>query len=382
MKILFLQNTPDVIGGVEFVNKTLAEGLQNRGHRVGIYSMRLLGKNEDIGLSKKIDTMLISNMDLIDRPSNKLALQYFTHFRFIKFTRQMKAIVLYFLKMRRDYFRMRKAVAKYNADLIVVSYTYMLDVVPKKMLSRVVAHIHTSFQFHNDNRFVYAKLNQYKNRISHVVWATNSSAKLAKEAGIDNSISIYNPIKFASKESADVVNNKRVVYIGRISPEKQVDLIIKMFDEVVSKNNITDWCLDLFGSGEFNDESLKILQESSQIHHRGNTLDPKKELLGASVLMVASKYEAFSLAVFEANECGVPAIAFEFGEPTSEAIINGKTGIVVERENVEDYKRALYTLLTDANMRLEYSENAKIHAKSASLNTVLDQWKSILLDRN
>ena len=381
MRILILQNSPDVIGGVEFVNKALAEGFINRGYTVGIYSMRPLGKNEDIRLSKKIETMLISKYDLIARPSNTLALQYFKNLKLLKFSKQMKDILLYFIKMRRDYFRMKKAVSKYNADLIIVSYTYMLDVVPKKMLRRVVAHIHTSFQFHNDNRFVYAKLNHYKNKILNVVWATNSTTEAAKKDGINNSICIYNPLKFSSKKSADIVNNKKAIYIGRISPEKQVDLIIKMFDEVTREHNITDWSLDLFGSGEFNDASKKVLYNSSYINHRGNTLNPKTELLKASVLLLASKYESFSLAVFEANECGVPAIAFEFGEPTSEAIVNGLTGIVVAKEEIEEYKRQLYMLITNADKRLEYSKNAKAHAKSASIDTVLNQWESLILDR-
>ena len=379
MKILFLQDTADVIGGVEFVNKTLAQGFLTHGHRAGVYSMRLLGKKENVGLSEQIDTKLISRRVLGRRPSNKLALQYFTQLRMFRFAKQMRDIVSYFTKMRCDYIKMRKEVAAYNPDLIIISYTYMLDVVPKKMLSRVIAHIHTSFQFHKNNRFVYSKLNKYKDKIHKVVWATERTAEMARLDGIGNSIGVFNPIKFHSSQFADVINNKKIIYIGRISPEKQVDLIIKMFDELTHEKDIGDWSLELFGSGEFDEHSTNVLKTNKQIRHKGNTLNPKSELLNASILMLASKYEAFSLAVFEANECGVPAIAFEFGEPTSEAIINGETGVVINRGDINGYKAQLYKLMTHPQLRMEYSINAKEHAKLAGLDKVLDTWESRVL---
>ncbi|MDW7656324.1 MAG: glycosyltransferase [Bacillota bacterium] len=381
MKVLFLQNSPDVIGGVEFVNKTLAEGLLIRGHQTAIYSMRLLGKNESVNLDSRIETRLISEHDLVARPSNKLALQLFLHFKWIRCIRQMHAITWYFLKLRRDYRRMKRAISEYDPDLIVVSYTYMLDVIPRRMLGRTVAQIHTSFQFHCDNSAIYRKLDRYKQKIFRVVWVTGKSAEMAVRAGIDKSIAIYNPIKFSSDVAADVVNNRRVIYIGRISPEKQVDLIVSMFDDVVREYKLDDWRLDLFGSGSFDEKTLAILQKSRQIRHHGNTMDPAKELLQSALMMVASKYEAFSLAVFEANECGVPAIAFEFGEPTAEAIIHGETGIVVERGDIVGYKEQLYRLLTQSDLRSILAANAKTHAQSARIDLVLDQWEEQILSR-
>lgn len=381
MKILFLQNSPDVIGGVEFVNKTLAEGFIRRGHQAAIYSMRPLGKNEDIGLDSRIETKLISAHDLAARPSNKLALQHFLHFRWIRCLRQMQAITWYFLKLRRDYRRMKRAITVWNPDLIVVSYTYMLDVVPRRLLRRVVVQIHTSFQFHAGNHAIYRKLDRYKHRVFRVVWVAHKSAELALQAGIGKSIAIYNPIKFASDTSADVVNNRRVIYIGRISPEKQVDLIVSMFDDVVRAHGLADWRLDIFGSGSFDEKTLAILRESRQIRHHGNTLDPARELLQSALMMVASKYEAFSLAVFEANECGVPAIAFEFGEPTAEAIAHGESGIVVPRGDTASYKEQLYRLLTQSDLRRTLAEKAKKHAQLARIDPVLDRWEEQILSR-
>lgn len=381
MKILFLQNSPDVIGGVEFVNKALAEGFLGRGHQVSIYSMRFLGKNEDIGLDKRIRTKLINEKDLVDRPSNRLALYYFNHLKIIPFIKQMFAIIWYFIKMRRDYLRMREAVSEYNPDIIIVSYMYMLDVVPKYLLNRVIAHVHYNFEFYMEKKFVHSKLNKYKNRIFKVVWGTHNSCKLAESAGFKNAIPIYNPIRFTSDEVSDIKSNRKAVYIGRISPEKQVDLIIQMFHEVITENKIEDWCLDIFGSGELNEVSKEILQMCDQIQYRGITLDIKGELLKSSILMLASKYESFSLVVFEANECGVPAIAFEFGEPTSEAILNEETGIVIPAGDIDGYKRHLLALMTNIQLREKYAINAKEHAKLANVDTVLDRWEMLFVNQ-
>ncbi len=381
MRILFLQNSPDVIGGVEIVNKTLAEGFVSRGHRVGIFSMRLLGKNEDIHIDKKVEALLINSKDLVDRPSNKLALKLFKKLRLIKFAKQMKDIVIYYLGMRADCKKMKIAVESFKPDCIIVSYTYMLDCVPKAMLKKTVIHIHTNYPFFAENKFMHVIVNKYKNKVKKVVWNVKATAELGKDAGIKNSISIYNPLSIKSTKSADVRQNKRIMYLGRISPEKQVDLIVKIFSEVIEENDITDWCLAIFGSGELNEESIKTIEKSEQICYYGNTDDPKKELLNSSLLMIASKYESFSLAVFEASECGVPAIAFEFGEPTYEAIINGETGVVVDKGDVDGYKTKLLDLITNPELIEKLSKNAKRHAKLASLDTVIDEWERLLTDK-
>ena len=380
MKILFLQNSPDVIGGVEFVNKTLAEGFINRGHEVSIYSMRLSGKQENIEIDPDVGTKLISEKILGQRPSNKLALNFFLKFKFVKFIKQMIRIINFAVNIQREYYKMRCAIRAFDPDIIIVTYTYLLDTVPKKMLKRVVAATATSFKFHKETKFLYNKLNKYKNKIFKILWLTEPTARQAIKDGLSKSIYIYNPLKFSSDVITDY-HQKKAIYIGRISPEKQVDLIIKMFNEVIEENNIHDWSLDIFGSGKLNRESLNIISNNPNINYRGSTLTPEKKLLKASIFMLASKYEAFCLALFEANECGLPAIAFEFGEPTEEAIINNETGFIIDKNDMKSYKQKLCALMNDAKLRQRLGKNAKEHAKKANIEKVLESWEKIVLSQ-
>ena len=378
MKILFLQNCPDVIGGVEFVNKTLAEGFTKRGHEIAIFSLRLCGKNENINLSPKIKTKLINDKTKYAPYSRRLALEYFLKFKFIKCINQVVNITEYKIGLKKDFRKFKKEIVSYAPNLIIVSYTYLLDAIPKTMLDITVANIGTSFEFHKNNRFFYKKLNKYKNKIHKISWPTRATSDLAVKDGLSKSVYIYNPLKFSSGVITDY-NQKKAIYIGRISPEKQVDLIIKMFNEVIEENNIHDWSLDVFGSGELSRESLKTIKNNPNISYKGSTLTPEKELLKASIFMLASKYEAFCLSLFEANECGLPAIAFEFGEPTEEAIINNETGFIIDKNDIEPYKQKLCKLMNDAKLRQRLGKNAKEHAKQANIETVLDTWEEKVL---
>lgn len=369
-----------MFGGVEFVNKALAEGFLSRGNETGVYSMRRLGKDEYIKLDDRIATRLINENDLVERPSNNLAIAYLKEFKLLKFFSQMRKIAVYFLKMRRDYFRMSKAVREYAPDIIIVSYAYMLDCVPRRMLKQTIMHVHTTFDFYRKNRFMHGPINRYKHRVKNVVWVANASAQAAVESGIDNAVAIHNPLKFTSEQSANIINNRKAIYIGRISPEKQVDLIVSMFNDVVREADIRDWTLEIYGSGKLSLESQRILNDNEYVVHKGNTDDVREALLGASLLLIASKYESFSLAVFEANECGVPALAFDFGEATKEAIVDKKTGIVVDKNDIKEYKNQIKILMENPEKIAEMSLDAKMHAKLAGIDSILDKWSKLLLE--
>ena len=379
MKILFIQNTADVIGGVEFVNKALAEGFAKRGYKTAIFSLRLCGKNENINIGSDVETKLINSKTRHATYSRKLIISNFFKSQLTKSLKQIFDIIEYKQGLKKDFRKLEQEIILFNPNLIIVSYTYLLDAVPKNMLNRVIATVGTSYEFHKNTKILYNKLNKYKDKIFKITWPTEPTAELAKKDGLKKSIYIFNPLKFSSDMTADY-SNKKAIYIGRISPEKQVDLIIKMFYETISENHLEDWSLEIFGSGELSVESLDIMLKNKNIKHMGNTLSPEKELIKSSVFLLASKYEAFCLALFEANECGVPVIAFEFGEPTPSVITNNKTGIVVERDDINQYKRKLLELISDENLRRRLGKNAKEHSKQANIEKVLDRWENMVLN--
>ena len=77
---------------------------------------------------------------------------------------------------------------------------------------------------------------------------------------------------------------------------------------------------------------------------------PQEELprfyAACDIFVIPSVVEAFGLVTIEAMACGKPVIAGRSGG-VEEAVVDGKTGILVEPENVSDIREAVLRLLRD-----------------------------------
>jgi glycosyltransferase involved in cell wall biosynthesis len=70
--------------------------------------------------------------------------------------------------------------------------------------------------------------------------------------------------------------------------------------------------------------------------------------------------ESFGVAVIEAGACGLPVVVSDAGG-LPEVVQDGKTGLVVPRENVEALQHALMILLLDADMRKNLGQQGREH---------------------
>ncbi|MGQ9799208.1 MAG: glycosyltransferase, partial [Ignavibacterium sp.] len=65
-----------------------------------------------------------------------------------------------------------------------------------------------------------------------------------------------------------------------------------------------------------------------------------KELMQKAKAFVFTAEEDFGIVVVEAMACGTPVIALKKGG-TAETVVDGKTGILFDNQNVEDIKNAV-----------------------------------------
>ena len=235
------------------------------------------------------------------------------------------------MQLKKDYKKTKKAITEINPDFIINTHYELLNAIPRKLLNRTIMHFHTNFNIVKTN-WSYKKIfNKYKNKIYKFVWLTKATKEEAIKHGYTNSTSIYNSVRINSSKKAKVINNKNLIFLGRISKEKRIDIILNIFDEI-SKNN-PEWTLSIYGIGNLNATEEQIVQKNKNIKFMGPTNDLEKVFLQSSININTSDYEGFSMTILEANEFGVPTICFEFGESVYEEVINNKTGVIVEKNN-------------------------------------------------
>lgn len=168
--------------------------------------------------------------------------------------------------------------------------------------------------------------------------------------------------------------NKDKIIIGTVKSLKPVygiDLLIKSFALLYEKLKITHpllaeiLILRIVGGGtELN--KLQALTESLKIHEKVEfvgRVDHERvpsELAKLDIYVALSRSESFGVAILEAglNQC--PVIVTNVGG-LPELVIDHKTGIIVESENIIQAAEAMYELITEPKLIAEYGRNAQQH---------------------
>ena len=161
-------------------------------------------------------------------------------------------------------------------------------------------------------------------------------------------------------------SNPTLLYLGRIKRYKRVDILVKIFPEIIKK--VPNARLIIAGWGT-EASSIANLVMKSPLRRKISLMGPvteneKKILLSKSWVFVnPSIGEGWSLAVIEANLHGTPAVGFNVSG-LAESIQDKKTGLLAQNE--EDFVNKICQILEDDMLREKLSKNAIDLANSFS----------------
>lgn len=171
---------------------------------------------------------------------------------------------------------------------------------------------------------------------------------------------------------------QRVLFVGRISPEKGVHNLMHAFAALAARR--PDVQLDLVGGagslpadflvdlshdplvkklarfyksdylGEVKRRIPEHLQDRVMFHGNIGHDEIGAHYRHASVFVCPSLSDAFPLTVVEAMAAGLPVVASKVGG-IPEAVVDGETGVLVEPDNPEALSHALLRLLDDSALR-------------------------------
>lgn len=171
------------------------------------------------------------------------------------------------------------------------------------------------------------------------------------------------------------ITNKNILFIGRFSKDKGIELIPEFIESIMSRtNDSTVTIIAPFKSlGKDLNKIFDTLKRQERHYYRRINLITKpqtqEELIkhynNCQVYMQPSKYESFGLCILEAMSVGRPAIAFKVGGIPE---VVGDTGIVVKTK--EEFTSAIMHLLEDKKRCETLGKKASIRAKEFDWNKI------------
>jgi rhamnosyl/mannosyltransferase len=161
--------------------------------------------------------------------------------------------------------------------------------------------------------------------------------------------------KYFIKRTQTLRNNFQLLYIGRLSAQKNLELLINAMLYV--KNKVT---LNIVGEGEEREKIEKFINEKKLKNVYLHGKKTGQELLRfygkADLFLISSKKEGFSLSMLEAMAAGIPIIASS--APGIDSVLDG-CGVVVKNATPRTFAQNIDTLLSN-KQKLRYFSSTSI----------------------
>ncbi len=182
---------------------------------------------------------------------------------------------------------------------------------------------------------------------------------------------------------------KRLLFVGRVSPEKGLHVLLEALEKVVVRHPRTyleivgpEWALpkgylvDLSDDTKlsdlksfYNGNYRSYLQSRLSAHLGSHVtfcgLVPHGEVVNyyhnSDVFINPSFYESLGMSTIEAMACGIPVVTTPVGG-VPEVIEDGKSGSLVEPGDPDELARAIGRLLEDESLRLSMGQAARKRA--------------------
>jgi glycosyltransferase involved in cell wall biosynthesis len=147
----------------------------------------------------------------------------------------------------------------------------------------------------------------------------------------------------------------RLLYVGRISREKDLDILAAAYDKVRAAGQPVQ--LFLVGHGPYSEALAAALPDAVFLGYlTGKPL--ATAYASADIFVFPSTTDTFGNVIIEAQASGLPVIVSDLGGP-KELVEDGVNGLVTKARDVKDVARAIARLVDDQNMRARMGEKAR-----------------------
>ncbi len=176
------------------------------------------------------------------------------------------------------------------------------------------------------------------------------------------------PVRLTPHPQGRKTSAPSLLYLGRLKRYKGVDLLLRAVAKLATEGLRVDFLIA--GTGDARTELERLASElaiGDQVTFLGFVDDDTKiDLMRTSwVHGLTSPKEGWGITVIEAGACGTPSVASD-SPGLRDALLDGKTGLLVRHGDVDALARAIRRLVADSQLRCRLGADARRYAESLS----------------
>jgi glycosyltransferase involved in cell wall biosynthesis len=377
MRIAFFTNCyKPVINGVVASISSLKEAYERKGHETYIFAPQV--------------------KDYIDEEKNIF------RYKSVNLTHKIKYPIAVPLS-----FKAKKVITEFNPDIIHIHHPFLLSSIAmmygKKLGVPKILTLHTQYDQYAyyvapipeiiTQEAIKIIVSNLADKTDCITTPSESMKGLVKNYGIENRIEVIpNAIRLDSFRENDELkcfeikkkynikkDDKVILFVGRVAPEKSIDKIIKVL-ALIKRKLINKVKLLIVGEGPAMNGLKQLVQ----------TLQAEKDVIFtgavsyeeiqhyykiAYVFAIASTSESFGIVTIEALASGLPVLAIR--APGAVDILNdGVDGLLVDND-VEKFANALERIIKEPELREKLSRGALKTSKKYSIDTISERMLNL-----
>lgn len=221
-------------------------------------------------------------------------------------------------------------------------------------------------QFYRPFRMVFSRSHEYSESLARL--GIHASRRVALRPG-------FNTARFHPRyrdercwaECGIRASSLKVLYVGRVSVEKNLPLLTEIWKRVRALAPGLDASLVVIGDGPYR-ASMESTLAGSNAHFLGFRHGEELSRLYASsdVFVFPSVTDTLGQVVLESQASGLPTLVTNVGGP-KEVVIHDKTGYIISAREPAAWAECIARLLRDAARRSEMGNEAHRHASQFSI---------------
>lgn len=203
----------------------------------------------------------------------------------------------------------------------------------------------------------------------------DKSVKVSKRA------IIANPLDHMFFPDSNVSKENKIIFIGRFSPVKRLDLFIDAISVIADKLRDEKWNVEIYGGGEYiTEKELKNRTVKNGIDDivlfKGKTNDPASVMRASKLLALTSQHESFGNVLIEAMACGCVPVSTNCDYGPREILLTDVNGILTG-DSSNEFAKAILNLIENPE-KLDYLRSQALNANvKYNIRAIGDQWESV-----
>ncbi|MFO0952878.1 MAG: glycosyltransferase family 4 protein [Isosphaeraceae bacterium] len=165
-----------------------------------------------------------------------------------------------------------------------------------------------------------------------------------------------------SRLESELLPRPRVVFTGRLHPQKNLDLLLDAWPAVAAQTAAN---LVLVGQGPERarlEEKVERLGVSGRVQFTGALPDVAEALRAADVFVLPSVAEGMSNSLLEAMATGLPCVASRIGG-NEDLLGPGGSGLLIDEATPGRWSEKLVELLNDQDLRARLGASARLRVE-------------------